>query len=129
MDASETYLLTFRTHYTSVVGASPNDYLGFHPYKQVTCSVCKYLPHCFSGCAKQQLETQRPDKNRANIDAFRRYWEDNLEALLGIYVDALLHGSINTTRALESNTATYDMKAEGYSGFSAEAADNFQFFS
>lgn len=70
--------------------SSPHDYLAFDSFAQPTCSVCKYLPQCLSGCAKQQLETMRPGGNRANIDTFKRYWDDSLEERVKIMADALL---------------------------------------
>jgi uncharacterized protein len=70
--------------------SSPHDYLAFDTFAQTSCSACKYLPQCLSGCAKQQLETTRPGGNRANIDTFKRYWDDSLEDRVKILADALL---------------------------------------
>jgi uncharacterized protein len=71
-------------------GTAAHDYDAFDPFVQPTCSLCKYLPQCMSGCPKQQLEKHRINQNRANIDVFKRYWDDCLESLVIMYADATL---------------------------------------
>ncbi len=72
-------------------GNLANDYDSFDPYSQPTCSVCKYLPQCMSGCPKDQLEKhRRVNENRANTDAYKQYWEDSLGPLITLYADMTL---------------------------------------
>jgi len=85
----------------------PHDYLAFDSFAQASCSACKYLPQCLSGCAKQQLETSRPGGNRANIDTFKRYWDDSLEERVKILADALL---------MTKPSVSYPLPGEGFSG-------------
>lgn len=75
-------------------GSSMNDYSSFDAFAQQTCSVCKYLPLCMSGCPKQQLEKYRFNQNKANIDEFRRYWDESLEGLVTSYADSVLEKSL-----------------------------------
>jgi uncharacterized protein len=73
------------------LGSAANNYDAFDPYSQPTCSVCKYLPQCMSGCPKDQLEKhRRMNENRANTDAFKQYWDDSLGPLITMYADITL---------------------------------------
>lgn len=73
------------------VGSLANSYETFDPYSQPTCSTCKYLPQCMSGCPKVQIEKHRRiNEKSANTDAFKQYWDASLGPLITLYADMTL---------------------------------------
>jgi cephalosporin-C deacetylase-like acetyl esterase len=46
---------------------------------------------------KQQIERYRFNQNQGNIDEFKRYWDESLEALVTTYADLVLDRSNNLT--------------------------------
>lgn len=75
---------------TYAMGSCVNDYAAFDVFSQPTCSVCKYLPLCMSGCPKQQLERYRAGGNQPTIDRNKQYWDNCLETLVTDYADLML---------------------------------------
>jgi uncharacterized protein len=100
-------------------GSSAHDYDGFSPFNQPTCSVCKYLPQCMSGCPKQQLEKHRINQNRANIDAFRQYWDDSLELLVTGYADIAMSAEQRPEPVVNPNFEEYIESLKQEAAFSA----------
>lgn len=69
---------------------SAHNYAAFDAFSQPTCSVCKYLPLCMSGCPKQQLEKYRFSQSNGTFDRYKQYWDQSLQALVTGYADLTL---------------------------------------